>query len=246
MSHQTAESLVPIDSEASTFIFPCSFAQRRLWLIDQIRPGSGAYNIPCAVRLKGRLDIDALHRSLNEIVRRHEVLRTSFRAVDGEPCQQIHVFNDLQITSIDLMHTEVSQRERRVREIVDEETKRGFYLATGPLIRMKLIKLDADEHVLVLVMHHIVSDGWSIEIIVKEISQLYVAFAAGEQSPLSELAIQYADYAVWQRDWFQEEIAAIQLQYWKNQFDGAPELLELPTDRARPAAASYSGASEKA
>jgi len=110
---------------------------------------------------------------------------------------------------------------------------------------MKLIKLDDDEHVLIMVMHHIISDGWSIQIIVKEISQLYAAFAAGKQSPLSELTIQYADYAVWQREWFQEEVAENHLQYWKNQFDGTPELLELPADRARPAAMSYRGASER-
>src|SRR5918999_131323 len=136
MSHQTTESPTLINSEGSTFIFPCSFAQRRLWLIDQIEPGSGAYNIPCAVKLKGRLDVDALRRSLNEIVRRHEVLRTSLTTVDGEPCQQIREFTDLEITSIDLTHADASQRQLRVHEIVGEETKRGFDLATGPLIRM--------------------------------------------------------------------------------------------------------------
>ena len=233
--YQTTESIVPINSGAPTFIFPCSFAQRRLWLIDQLQPGSGAYNLSCAVMLKGHLDIDALGRSLNEMVRRHDVMRTTFTTVDGEPCQQVHEFAEFQIISIDLMHTEWTHRQRRVLEIVDEATKRGFDLATGPLSRMKLIKLDDDEHVLIMVMHHIISDGWSIQIIVKEISQLYAAFAAGKQSPLSELTIQYADYAVWQREWFQEEVAENHLQYWKNQFDGTPELLELPADRARPA-----------
>ena len=130
-------------------------------------------------------------------------------------------------------------------KIVDEETKRGFDLATGPLVRMSLIKLGDEEHVLTLVMHHIVSDGWSIEIIVREISQLYFAFAAGEPSPLSELPIQYADYAVWQRDWLRGEVLESRLQYWKTEFERAPELLELPADRARPSEASYRGASEK-
>src|SRR6185369_11941392 len=244
MSSQTTEDLALINSEPSTFIFPCSFGQRRLWLIDQIEPGSGAYNIPCAVKLKGRLDVDALRRSLNEIVRRHEVLRTSFTTVDGEPCQQVHETTDLQITSIDLMQAGEYQRQMRVHEIVEEETRRGFDLSTGPLIRVKLIKLDDYEHVLTLVMHHIISDGWSIEIIVKEITQLYFAFAAGEQSPLPELPIQYADYAVWQRDWLQGEVLESRLQYWRNQFERPPEVLELPADRARPAEATYRGASE--
>src|SRR5262249_30016761 len=245
MSHQTIESCVPINSEASIFVFPCSFAQQRLWLVDQLQPGTGAYNMPCAVRLKGRLDVDALRRSLNEIVRRHEVLRTNFPTVNGEPRQRINnELSDFPIVSIDLTQTDESQRELEAREIVNEETRRGFDLATGPLIRTKLIKLDDDNHVLILVMHHIVSDGWSVEIIVKEVSQLYIEFAAGEQSPLSELTIQYPDYAVWQRTWLQGEVAESQLQYWKNQFERAPELLELPTDRVRPSDASYRGASE--
>ncbi|PYP82593.1 MAG: non-ribosomal peptide synthetase, partial [Blastocatellia bacterium AA13] len=213
--------------------------------MDQLQPGSGAYNIPCAVRLKGELDVDALRKSLTEMVRRHEILRTNLAYVNGEPRQQVNESLDIPLTLIDLTHTDEFQREAQLREIVAAEARRGFDLVTGPMIRMKLVKVRDDSHVLILVMHHIVSDGWSIQVIVKEVSQLYAAFAADGQSRLPELPIQYADYAVWQRDWLTGDVLESRLEYWKRQFERAPKLLELPADRPRPSEASYRGASER-
>jgi hypothetical protein len=221
-----------------------SYAQQRLWFVDQLEPGSAAYNIPSAVRLRGRLDEEALRRSLNEIVRRHEVLRTSFPSRDGEPRQDIHELSEMQLICLELRQADEAEREEKLQEILREEAREGFDLSSGPLIRAKLIKLTEDEHALAVTMHHIVSDGWSIEIIVRELAQLYDAFAQGEESPLPELAIQYADYAVWQREWLRGEVLDRQLQYWKRQLEGLGTL-ELPTDRARPSAASYRGASER-
>ena len=223
---------------------PLSYSQKRVWFVDQLEPGSAAYNIPCAVRLRGRLDEQALRRSLDEIVRRHEVLRTNFPSRDGEPRQQIHESRELRPEMIDLKDSEKAGREDELREIMQAEARRGFDLSSGPLIRAKLIKLCEDEHVLIVNMHHIVSDGWLIEIIIREFAQLYDAYTQGRESPLPEPKIQYADYAVWQREWLQGEVLDRQLQYWRRQLEGL-RILELPTDRPRPAAASYRGASER-
>jgi amino acid adenylation domain-containing protein len=222
---------------------PLSFAQQRLWFIDQLEPGGAAYNTPCAVRLRGGLDADALCRSLNEIIARHEVLRTCFPSKDGAPLQEIHEFSDLQLERVDLRQMDEAERERKLQATLRAEVKRGFDLASGPLIRAKLIRMAEDEHVLMVNLHHIVSDGWSVGVIVREFTQLYEAFAQGQESPLPELEIQYADYAMWQREWLQGEALDRQLHYWRKQLDGLG-ILELPTDRARPAVASYRGASE--
>src|SRR5262245_45256226 len=223
---------------------PLSYAQQRLWFIDQLEPGSAAYNIPCAVRLVGRLDVEALHRSLNEIIVRHEVLRTSFPFKDGEPRQKIHELGDLRPDFIDLTKSDERERQQKLDEVLGAEARRGFDLSSGPLIRAKLIRLAEEEHVLLVNMHHIVSDGWSIEVIIREVSQLYEAFRQGQESPLPDLEVQYADYAVWQRGWLQGETLDTQLRYWREKLDGVA-VLELPTDRARPAVASNRGASEK-
>src|SRR5215510_12261349 len=222
---------------------PLSYAQQRLWFIDQLEPGSAAYNIPSAVRLRGRLDEQALHRSFNEIIARHEVLRTSFPSRNGEPRQEIQNSRDLQLERIDLRETDEAERERKLEAILRDESRRGFDLSSGPLIRAKLIRLAEDQHMLMVNMHHIVSDGWSMEVIIGELARLYQAFTQGQESPLPELEIQYADYAVWQRGWLQGEVLEIQLQYWKEKLDGVA-VLELPTDRARPAVAGDQGASE--
>ena len=222
---------------------PLSFAQQRLWFIDQLEPGTPTYNISSAVRLSGRINVDALQSSLDEIVRRHEVLRTSFPSMDGEPRQQIHESRELRPEMIDLKDSEEAGREDRLREIMQAEARRGFDLSNGPLIRAKLIKMAEEEHILSLVMHHIVSDGWSTEVMVGEFFRLYESFTQGHESPLPELEIQYADYAVWQREWLQGEVLENQLQYWKGKLDGVA-VLELPSDRARRPLAVYSGASE--
>jgi len=236
-------SVPPLIRSDRTEKLPLSFAQQRLWFIDQLEPENAAYNIPCAVRLSGRLDVDALQRALNEIVRRHEVLRTVFPSNDGEPRQEIHEVGELPLVYIDLKQTDEAERQQNLQTVLEEEARRGFDLSSGPLIRVKLIEMAEDEHILIVVMHHIVSDGWSIEIMVGEFSRLYEAFRQGYRSPLPELEFQYADYADWQREWLQGEVLDAQLQYWKEKLDGVA-VLELPTDRARQAVTGYRGASE--
>ncbi len=222
---------------------PLSFAQQRLWFIDQLEPGNSTYNMPAAVRLSGRVNLDALHSSLNEIVRRHEVLRTSFPSSEGEPRQYIDEYSELRPEVIDLINSDEAEREQKLELILEEETRRGFDLSSGPLIRAKLIKMGEDEHVLIVVMHHIVSDGWSMEVMVREFTHLYEALSQGRESSLAELEIQYADYAVWQREWLQGEVLENQLQYWKEKLDSVA-VLEMPTDRARRPMAGYSRGSE--
>jgi amino acid adenylation domain-containing protein len=237
-------SAPPLVKVARDQNLPLSFAQQRLWLIDQLRPGNTAYNIPFAVRLSGNLDAKTLYKSFNEIVSRHEVLRTSFPFGDGEPSLKISSVADVRLEFVDLINTDESEQRQQVREVVESEAGRDFDLSNGPLIRAKLIRVAEAEHVLVVSMHHIVSDGWSMEVIIREFFQLYEAFSQGQESPLPELDIQYADYAVWQRTWLQGGVLENQLQYWKEKLDGVT-VLEMPTDRPRPAIASYHGASEK-
>ncbi len=219
-----------------------SYAQQRLWFLDQLEPGSAAYNIPIALRLSGRLEVSALERVLSEVVRRHEVLRTSFMEVDGQPVQVISPPGAISIPFIDLSHLSGEERQSKAQESVSAETRRAFDLAQGPLLRATLLRLDDEEHVLLVCMHHIVSDGWSMGLFIREMSALYAAFAAGEESPLAELEIQYADFAAWQREWLTGDVLDEQLTYWKEQLKGAPPVLELPADRARPPLQSYRGA----
>ena len=215
------------------FAFPCSFAQERLWFLDQLFPGSPLYNIPAALRLSGALDVEALTRGLNEIVARHESLRTTIVAVDGQPLQFIDRRASVSLPVVDLGGLPQSEREGRARRLVEEEARRPFDLARGPLLRAGLLRLDEEDHVLLLTMHHIVSDEWSSGIFYGELATLYEAFRAGRPSPLGELPIQYADFAIWQREWLQGEVLEAQLSYWMEQLGGVPALLELPTDRPR-------------
>jgi amino acid adenylation domain-containing protein len=223
---------------------PLSFAQQRLWFLDQLEPGSPAYNIPAAVRLTGALNVAALERTLDELVRRHEVLRTVFISEAGQPRQLVreHTAQALEVT--DLSHLPQVEREVEARLRASEEAQRPFDLGRGPLLRTSLLKLGAEEHVLLLTMHHIVSDGWSAGVLVREMGALYAAYAQGGESPLEELAIQYGDYARWQREWLQGEVLEEQLGYWREQLAGAPPVLELPTDRPRPAVQTFRGAHE--
>lgn len=221
---------------------PLSFAQQRLWFIDQFEPGSGAYNIATAVRLLGHLDVDALTWALNEIVRRHEVLRTVFVAEDGLPVQVIAPELILSVPVRDLTGTPHGEQESLVQWLALDEARTAFDLKTGPLIRVSLIKRAAEEYLALFTVHHIVSDGWSMGVLVKELAALYGAHVDGRPSPLPELAIQYADFANWQRAWLKEEVLGAQLRYWKDQLEGAPTLLTLPTDRPRPAVQRHAGA----
>ncbi|HST57241.1 MAG TPA: amino acid adenylation domain-containing protein, partial [Longimicrobium sp.] len=231
--------VVPVDR---TGALPLSFAQERLWFIDRLDPGSAVYNIPVAWRLGGALDVDALERSLGEIVRRHEALRTTFAEVDGSPVQVVAPFVGFALPVEDLSGLGDSDREAAVKRRAGEEARRPFDLSTGPLFRAALLRLGAEEHVLLLGMHHIVSDGWSMGVLSREFSALYAAYREGRESPLPELAVQYADYAVWQREQLEGEVLDRQLAYWRERLSGAPELLELPTDHPRPPVQAYRGA----
>jgi amino acid adenylation domain-containing protein len=221
--------------------FPTSFAQQRLWLVDQLEPGSAFYNVPVATRLKGALDTAALERSLVEIVRRHEALRTTISVVEGEPVQVVSPSTEASLPIVDLRHMHEEAREAEAHRLAEEEARKPFDLAQGPLIRTTLLRIGEQDHMLLLTMHHIVSDGWSMQVFYEEMESLYNAYIAGQLSPLAELPVQYADYAVWQREWLQGETLQAQLDYWKAQLAGAPPLLELPTDRPRPHAQTYGG-----
>ena len=221
---------------------PLSFAQQRLWFLQQLEPESTAYNLPLAVRLTGSLDCTALQRSLSEIVRRHEVLRTTFSSVSAEPGQVIHPAVEVSLPLIDLSALPADERAREAERLSVEEAGHVFSLESGPLLRARLIKQREDEHVVLFTMHHIVSDGWSMGVLVKEVGALYSSYVAGEESALEELSIQYADYAAWQRDWLQGQVLEAELSYWREQLAGAPAVLELPTDYPRPAVPTMRGA----
>ena len=220
---------------------PLSFAQQRLWFIHQLESDSTAYNLARAVRLRGELDLFALKQSLQAIAQRHEVLRTRFVAVGGQPSQVIDEPGEIELPVWDVSELEASEREGRAREVVSREARRPFDLEVGPVWRAAVAKLSADDHVLTLCTHHIASDGWSTGVMVREFTALYEQYSSGRQATLPELEVQYADYAVWQREWLQGEVLQEQIDYWRNQLEGAP-VLELPTDKPRPASASHQGA----
>ena len=234
-------SLRPVSREEG---LPLSFAQERLWFLEQLEPGNTAYNIAAAYRLRGPLDVAALERSLNEIVRCHEVLRTTFATMDGRPVQVIAPEMSLTLPVEDLQELPEAEREAEAQRLLTEEAQRPFDLEKGPLLRAALLRLDEEEHVLLLTMHHIVSDGWSMGVFNRELAVLYEAFSVGKPSPLPELPIQYADFAVWQREWLQGEVLEEQLAYWREHLGGDLSVLELPTDRPRPAAQSFRGATQ--
>ena len=220
-----------------------SFAQQRLWFLEQLIPGDPLHSMPVTLRLSGPLDVAVLERSLNEIVRRHESLRTTFNTIDDEPVQHIAPSAPLRICIFDLRALGECEGEAEARHLVIRERQRPFDLARGPLLRVTLVHLADQEYMLFLAMHHIVSDAWSFAVLTREITALYSAFAEGKPSPLPELSVQYADFAEWQRTELQGEVLAEQLAYWKRQLEGAPPLLNLPADHSRPAIQSHHGAS---
>jgi len=228
-------------TDEEVFVFPVSFAQQRLWFLDQLVPGNPFYNVPTAVLLTGPLNVAALSQTFNEIVRRHEALRTTFRMLEGQPVQVIAVSLSVPLPVVDLQALPVVQREAEVQRLATEQFQHPFDLAQGPLLRVKLLHLGGSEHVLLLTMHHIVADGWSSGVLIRELGVLYAAFATRQPSPLLDLPIQYADFAHWQRQWLQGEVLETQLAYWKQQLKGAEFSLELPTDRARPALQTFRG-----
>jgi amino acid adenylation domain-containing protein len=252
----SAESLKNLSSEAKRSLlvkllqqkrtrartFPLSFAQQRLWFLSQLAPGNPFYNVPAALRLRGQLDVAALHSSLNAIVERHEVLRTTFQMSEGQPSQLITPTLRLPFPLLELSTLAPEEREAAALRLANEEARHPFDLACGPLLRTSLLRLGEQDHVLLLTMHHIVCDGWSMGLFFRELSSLYTAFVDGHPSPLPPLPIQYADFAVWQRDWLQGEVLSNQLGYWRRQLaDLTP--LQLPTDRPHPPLPSFRGAS---
>ncbi|HEX6718889.1 MAG TPA: amino acid adenylation domain-containing protein [Pyrinomonadaceae bacterium] len=223
----------PIERASRTGPLPLSFAQQRLWFLDQLEPGSAFYNVPAAIRLSGRLDVAALGEALQEIVRRHETLRTWFRNVNGEPEQFVAPALEVPFDITDFSSLAEHEREARVAEYATEWSCRPFDLEHGPLVRARLLRLGEEEHVLLFCMHHIVGDLWSVGVLVREWGTLYQAFSGGQPSPLEPLPVQYADYAVWQRQWLHGDVLEAQLDYWRKQIADAPTVLNLPTDRPR-------------
>ena len=196
---------------------PLSFAQQRLWFLQQFELESTAYNIPTVLRLYGELKEKALEGAINEIVRRHESLRTTFSGESGKPVQVVHAGEEWKLETVDLREEEEQRRKRRVEETIEEELLREFDLSRGPLLKVKLLRVGEQEHVLMVCMHHIISDGWSMAIFTRELGELYEALSQGRKAELPELPVQYADYAVWQREWLQGEELEQQMAYWKKQ-----------------------------
>ncbi|WP_236069081.1 amino acid adenylation domain-containing protein, partial [Citreicoccus inhibens] len=223
-----APALVAVPREGA---LPLSFAQQRLWLIDQLEPGNAAYNVPAALRVLGELDVQALERAFRALVARHESLRTAFIVQQGEPVQHIATTVGVSLECHDLSRLSVDTRQAEAQRLATEEAMRPFNLAVSPLVRASLLRLEEQEHVLLVTMHHIVSDGWSMGVLVREWVALYEAFHEQREPRLDPLPIQYADYAVWQRQWLRDGVLDAQLAYWKQQLADAPALLELPTDR---------------
>jgi amino acid adenylation domain-containing protein len=241
LSEQHQIQSPPVTAVPRTGPMPLSFAQQRLWFVDQYQPGGAFYNIPVAVRLNGRIDVGALERTLEAIVERHEVLRTSFIQVDGEPWQIISPDATMALPVTDLEHLPAEQREAEAKQMARQEAATPFNLASGRLLRAQLLRMSSDEHILLFNTHHIVSDGWSMSVLVREVAALYEAFVNGEAVPLPDLPVQYADFAHWQREWLQGEALESQLRYWTKQLTDLPAALELPADRPRPASQTFHG-----
>ncbi|HEX8094792.1 condensation domain-containing protein, partial [Jatrophihabitans sp.] len=222
---------------ASDAPLPLSHSQRQLWYLDQLAPGNPFYNNPSAFEFTGALDVAALHRAVSEVARRHESLRTVFPLVDGEPCQLVRPAAPVPMPVIDLTGLPAAERLDRAREITEADAQAPFDLASGPLLRTSLLKLAEDRYRWLVNVHHIVADGWSIGILVHEVGELYAAYLQGRPSPLPELAVQYPDYALWQR----EHEHGGDLEYWTSHLADAPTLLALPTDRPRLAVQRFRG-----
>ncbi|MBN3911077.1 MAG: amino acid adenylation domain-containing protein [Nostoc sp. NMS1] len=230
--------LVPVSRDKE---LPLSFAQQRMWFLYQLDKESPFYNESCQLRIVGKLSVTALEQSLNEIIRRHEALRTSFAVREGIPFQAIVSTVTINIPVVDLQ----GLPEASVQQIVTQEVRKPFDLDSIPLLRATLLRQEVESHLLILTMHHIITDGWSMGIFFKELEVLYHAFTKGQPNPLPELTIQYADFALWQRKWLTKEVQEKQLEYWKQQLADVPPLLELPTDYPRPPVQTFSGATKK-
>ncbi len=224
--------------------FPLSFAQQRLWFLYQLEPASPLYHIPAATRLTGKLDLAALIMSFDELVRRHEVLRTTFSTIDGQPVQVIHPHEPVSVPIVDLSELTEKRRESEAQRLTLMEAILPFDITHGPLLRVGVVRMAEDDHIVPVTMHHIISDGWSMGVLIEEVAALYEAFSKGLSSPLADLPIQYADFTHWQRQWLQGEVLDAQLSYWKRRLQGSPPMLELPTDNPRPPIQNYNGSTE--
>src|ERR1041385_6273700 len=231
------------EKKARPKLAPVSYGQQRLWFLDQLHPHSPLYNIPGAVSLSGPLLLHALRRAAAELLRRHESLRTCFVTRDGSPFQLISPPFAPDLPLLDLSHLPPQQRHAEARSLAAEESSRPFDLSRPPLLL--LLRLDEQEHLLLFTLHHIISDDWSLGLLARELSTLYAAFSRGEESPLPELEVQYADYAAWQRRWLEAGVADQQLAYWRSRLADAPHSLNRPTDRPRSASGTRPAGSER-
>jgi amino acid adenylation domain-containing protein len=220
---------------------PLSFAQERLWFLDQLEPGSPLYNVPVALRLRGRLRPEIFAATFREIVRRHEALRTGFGEAEGRPVQVIEEDAGLDVPQTDLSELPAAAREAALARLAEQEARRPFDLRKPPLLRVHIVRLGEAEHAVLVTLHHIVSDGWSMGVLVREVAALYTAFCAGLPSPLPELPVQYADFAVWQRGWLAGELLEGELTHWRRTLAGTSTVLDLPADRPRPAVQRFRG-----
>ncbi|HEU4511158.1 MAG TPA: condensation domain-containing protein, partial [Pyrinomonadaceae bacterium] len=228
-----------ISRRSTTGEIPLSFAQQRMWFLDQLEPNHAAYHLAGAIRIDGPLQVGILEKAFNQVVQRHEILRTTFSSANDEPVQIIAPELVISLPLLDLQNVPESDRDAEVSRVATEWAQRPFALSEGPLLRAQLVRLSEEEHLLLLTLHHIIADGWSVGILIRELSSFY----QGEE--LEELSIQYGDYAVWQRAWLQGEKLAEELGYWREQLAGAPAVLSLPTDHVRPAVQSFRGGRER-
>ncbi|MFL6261093.1 MAG: condensation domain-containing protein [Thermoanaerobaculia bacterium] len=238
------ETVAPIPRRPAGIPPPLSFAQQRLWFLDHLEPGSPAFNIPLAVRLQGRLDVTSLRRALSEVVRRHQILRSSFPSRDGGPVVEVRPPGALPLPIVDLSGLGAGEREAQSRILTARESRRPFDLARGPLLRSMLLRMESREHVLIVLLHHIAGDGWSLGVLVRELTALYMAAMSGNRRELAELPVQYTDFAHWQREWLREKGERL-LSYWRGRLQGAPGLLDLRPDRPRPEIQSFRGATRR-
>ena len=235
----------PICATTREGALPLSANQQRIWFFEQLEPNSAAYNMPGALLIRGPLNVEALHMALSELVRRHESLRTTFLEVGGQPMQVVGPATPVSLPVIDVSDVPASERRAEALRLANDEVRRPFDLTCGPLMRASLLLLDEQEYVLVVTVHHIASDEWSMGVLVGELTALYEAFSTRAPSPLPELQIQYGDFALWQREWLQGNLLETQLAYWRKQLAGAPSLTNLPVSRPRGTKPSFRGASER-
>jgi NRPS condensation-like uncharacterized protein/acyl carrier protein len=240
LQHQ-APAIKPVPRHGKLLL---SFGQERLWLMDQLQPNSTIHNLRSVFQLNGPLNVDILEQSLQAIEQRHEILRTTFPAVDEQPVQAILPYTRLKLPIVEFGAPSIQQREDEVRRLAIEEAQQPFDLARGPLVRVKLIRLAEDEHIFLLTSHHIINDRWSTSLFMRELAAHYRAFLTGKSSPLPSLPIQYADFAQFQRQWLRGKVLDAQLDYWQKHLNGNLPILKLPTDHPTPTVSTYQGASQ--